>query len=108
MKRIVALILLVCATAMVGMQALAARVAVWEPVELREEAPYSEAESLTVKYVDGGVVLSTNRATEVRIYSILGQLISKRTIQAGSTKLTLNTKGVFILKTDNTTLRLNF
>lgn len=57
---------------------------------------------------DGGVVLiSSDCAVCVQVYSILGQLITQKQMQAGTVRLTLDARGIFILKADNVTRRIS-
>ncbi len=70
----------------------AGRMPVWEVVvEIREKYVY----------------ISVERAETVRVYTILGQLVTQKEIQPGTIRLQLPTRGVYILKTDTATLRIN-
>ena len=53
------------------------------------------------------VYISTEHAETVRVYTILGQLVTQKEIQPGTIRLQLPTRGVYILKTDTATLRIN-
>mgnify|MGYP002508217642 CR=1 FL=1 len=54
------------------------------------------------------VYISVERAETVRVYTILGQLVTQKEIQPGTIRLQLPTRGVYILKTDTATLRNAF
>lgn len=83
------------------------RVPVWDVVELRDVAPGADADSIDVETRDGHIYITTARPVEVRVYTILGQLITKRKISPGTVRLTLGTRGVYILKTETATRRIN-
>lgn len=55
---------------------------------------------------DGYVYLSTPHSTNVKIFSILGQLISQKDIKAGSYRIRLASKGIYILRAGSITRRI--
>lgn len=87
----------------------AAGTAVWEVVEQHDPRPDSrqrtEAPEVVVrqKYI----YISTERPETVRVYTILGQLVTSKEIRPGTVRLQLASRGVYILKTDTATLRIN-
>ncbi len=87
----------------------AGRMPVWEVVELRDPRPDSaqRTEGPEVEIREKYVYISTERAETVRVYTILGQLVTQKEIQPGTIRLQLPTRGVYILKTDTATLRIN-
>ena len=87
----------------------AGRAPVWEVVELRDPKPDSaqRAEGPEVEIREKYVYISTEHAETVRVYTILGQLVTQKEIQPGTIRLQLPTRGVYILKTDTATLRIN-
>lgn len=102
-------IFLLCAA---GMSAAAA-----EPIEVQWEqttAPdKSEVfvgddnnETTDIEIRDGAVYITVQRPVKVEVVSILGQLIASRTIPAGTTRLTLRHRGVYILKTGSQARRI--
>ena len=50
--------------------------------------------------------LTTSRTIVVRLYSILGQLITQQTLQPGTTRLKAPVKGVYILQAGQITRRV--
>ena len=52
------------------------------------------------------VFVTTQRASTIRLYSILGQLIVQQSVQAGTTRIKAPTRGVYILQVGSTTRRI--
>ncbi len=83
---------------------------VWEVVTVCDPAPIAQnsAPELEVSILEGGsVVITSDRAVNVQVFSILGQLITQKQIQAGTVRLQMNARGIYILKADNTTRRIS-
>lgn len=64
-------------------------------------------EKIDVTVHDGHVYVSTNRPVSVKVFTILGQPVTTRTLQAGTTRLRLPLRGIYILKAGETTRRIN-
>lgn len=110
MKRIVLLLALVACVWCADGASAQTRVPVWEVVEVAEEStdgPDAAAESVEAEISDGKVYIRVQHPVEVRVYSILGQLVTKRKLAPGTTALTLGSRGIYILKTDTVTKRIN-
>lgn len=65
-----------------------------------------DAEQVDVIVRDGYIYLACRRETPVKVFTILGQLISSQTLPAGTHRLRMSAKGIYILKTDNATRRV--
>ncbi len=65
-----------------------------------------ENDDINISSHDGYVYLSTPHSTNVKIFSILGQLISQKDIQAGSYRIRLASKGIYILRAGSITRRI--
>ena len=107
MNRILALMIVILAAMALPLAAADNRVPLWETVEVREEASSSENEPIEITTRERQIYITTGQTVEVRVYSILGQLITKRKISPGTVRLTLGIRGIYILKTDTTTRRIN-
>lgn len=55
---------------------------------------------------DGYVYITAQRPVTVKIFSILGQLISQETVPAGTYRLHLASRGIYILKAGTLTRRI--
>lgn len=59
-------------------------------------------------YVRNGFIhIVTPRAVTVRLYTILGQLITQQTLQPGTSRIKTPGRGVYILRTGTATRRIN-
>ncbi len=91
----------------VVMQAAAPK---WEevnnpPVEVMMESTESENPvHSTVK--DGYIYITSTAPVTVKVFTILGQLISSETIPAGTHRLRINARGIYILKIGGSTRRI--
>lgn len=104
MRRL-AFALLICAAINI---AAAPQAPVWEVVQT--ETPVgveSTPTTLDVAVREGVVYISSDSKVKVEVFTILGQLVTAKTVPAGVTKLSLGQRGVYILKVAGTTRRIN-
>lgn len=88
----------------------APRKPVWEVVTVTDQAqvPQNGTPELEVTIIDRSlVIITSDRAVKVQVFSILGQLITQKQMQAGTVRLQMNSRGIYILKADNTTRRIS-
>lgn len=80
----------------------------WEEMRQNQSAQIerAEVEQIDVSVKDGYVYINTPRKVTVKIFSILGQLISQEEIPAGSYRLRLASRGIYILKAGPITRRI--
>lgn len=110
MKKLALLLALVACVWCADSVSAQTRVPVWEVVQVEEEGTDSSTaapDALEADVRDGKVFIRVQHPVEVRVYSILGQLVTKRKVVAGTTALTLGSRGIYILKTDTVTRRIN-
>lgn len=109
MIRLLSIFLLLCASAVPGFKAQAAvKAPVWEVVTITDYQPgTSDAEHLQVETRDGYIYITIERPAEVEVYTILGQLVTRRKLQPGTTRLQLGMRGIYILKSGASTRRVN-
>ena len=55
---------------------------------------------------DGVITIRTQRRIQVKVFTILGQLVSQATLNAGSAELKVGTRGIFIVKIGNITQKV--
>ncbi|MDD5818002.1 MAG: T9SS type A sorting domain-containing protein [bacterium] len=55
---------------------------------------------------DGVITIRTQRRVTVRVFTILGQLVSQSTLNVGSYELKVGLRGVFIVKIGNITQKV--
>lgn len=79
----------------------------WEEVPTSQAAlERVEAEGIEIHTRDGYVYITTVRPSTVKIFSILGQLISQENISAGTHRLHIESRGIYILKVGSVTRRI--
>lgn len=55
---------------------------------------------------DGVIVVRTSRRIQVRVFTILGQLVSQATLNPGESLLKVNSRGIYIVKVENRTQKV--
>lgn len=55
---------------------------------------------------DSCIYVTSPRQVSVKVFTILGQLISQETLPAGTHRLQMSAKGIYILKLGTTTRRV--
>lgn len=55
---------------------------------------------------NGTIVVRTQRVVQVRVFTILGQLVSQANLQPGTSELRLNTRGIYLVKIGNITQKV--
>lgn len=80
----------------------------WEEMESElvatDRGDNSDVLDITVK--DSYVYVTTSKPVTVKIFSILGQLISQKTIQPGTSRTRISARGIYILKAGSVTRRI--
>ena len=59
-----------------------------------------------IKAARGIIVINSNKPTQLKVYTILGQLVSRENLPAGQSQLTLSAHGVYIIKTPELTCKV--
>lgn len=54
----------------------------------------------------GTITIVTPRRITVRVYTILGQMVSQATLQAGTSELRLGTRGIYLVRIGNLTQKV--
>lgn len=87
---------------------------VWEEVDSASpavvqvlEASSQEAQSpFQVVVVEGAVYIWTSRPVSVKLFSILGQLVAQKDLQPGLHRLSLSSRGIYVLRAGSITRRV--
>jgi len=61
---------------------------------------------IEVRAAKGAIYVTTSRPVQVKVFSILGQLVSQETIPAGTSRLALGSHGIFIVKIADVTCKV--
>lgn len=82
----------------------------WEVVSVTadESSVGAAPERLETAVRGGYLYVTTNRPVNIRLFTILGQLVSSRSLPAGTSRIRLATRGMYILKSENTARRISF
>lgn len=84
-------------------------------VQWRETSSEVQGKSLTDPRLTDGVeifqrsgtiIIRTQRTVQVKVFTILGQLVSQATLHPGTSELKLNTRGIYMVKVGNTTQKV--
>jgi len=80
----------------------------WEVVESDTSGDPGEGagDRVEVSARDGYIYVTTPREVNVKVFTILGQLVSQGRLPAGTSRLRVNNKGIYILKTGSFTCRV--
>ena len=81
----------------------------WETVRTTAERPddgSEQSDRLEGTVHDGYVYVTVTRPCTVRLFTILGNLVSQRNLPAGSSRLRLKGRGMYLVKTDRGTRRV--
>lgn len=61
---------------------------------------------LEIKAGKGVIVVSTSRPAQIKVYTILGQLVSRENLPAGISQLNIQAHGVYIIKSGELTCKV--
>ena len=78
----------------------------WERTGGKAQIERVEGDAPEVRVSEGYVYVTASRPTTVKVFSILGQLISQETIQPGISRFRLPSRGIYILKVGTMTKRI--
>ena len=111
MMRRILFTLLLAITASLGASAASPR---WEGIDM---LPATVVETLRPTHTsgtqgvvytvsDGYIYISSPAPVQVKVFTILGQLISQETLSQGTHRLRINSRGIYLLKVGEATLRV--
>lgn len=61
---------------------------------------------LEIKSASGIIIINTNHPVQIKVFTILGRLVSSETVQAGKSQLQLPAHGVYIVKVGDLTCKV--
>lgn len=85
--------------------AAAAPTRAWESIEL-VAADNDSPLDVSVSVREGYVYVTVSRRTQVKLFTILGQTVSQGELPAGTSRLRVGARGIYILKAGDTTVRI--
>ena len=99
-------VVLACAAVLAASPVAAAAPArEWESVQL-VAADNDTPVRAEVAVRDGYVYVTLSRRAQVKIFTILGQAVSQAELPAGTSRLRISARGIYILKAGDITLRI--
>lgn len=76
------------------------------PEKIAEAKIVASGNKIEVRTQNGAIIVSTNAPTQIKVYTILGQLVSQENLPAGVSRLHIGTHGVFIVKVGGLTCKV--
>ncbi len=73
-----------------------------------DNTPELIADGLDTGVRGGYLYVTLSRPATVRLYTVLGTLVSQRTLPAGVSRYRLQARGMYLLKTDRGTRRITY
>ncbi|MCM1291697.1 MAG: hypothetical protein NC201_05870 [Prevotella sp.] len=61
---------------------------------------------IEIKTVRGAIIIHTNVKVQIKVFTILGQLVSSDTLSPGTWQLSMPAHGVYIVKTPDATCKV--
>ena len=111
LRRIALSIILVCLAAAVTPVLATSRAPQWEVVTVTDSGTAADTDNntpaLDIRTVGGQIYITVARRCHIQVFTILGQLVTEKTVDSGTVRLTLGNRGVYILKSGTTTRRIN-
>lgn len=103
MKRLLSLVMTLILAIAASTPVEAAQI--WEPMATAS-AQTDDAPAIELSVRGGEIVMTLQRKLTVEVFTILGQPVSRETLQPGAYRLKLRTRGIFILRAGGLTRRI--
>lgn len=80
----------------------------WGPVktERTDAKPVIKETEVEIKSASGMIIVNANHPVQIKVFTILGRLVSSETVPAGSSQLILPAHGVYIVKIGDITCKV--
>lgn len=75
-------------------------------IEAIHSVHQQQPKSVSYAVSDGFIYLNASAPVQVKVFTILGQLISQETLPAGMHRLRISARGIYLLKLGESTLRV--
>ncbi len=103
-------LIICCITALAVSASATSAVRTWEEVDSRPQHAtmemMTESDDVQVSTRDGYVYVSLRRPANVKIFTILGQLIVQQQLKSGVHRFRLGSRGIYLLKAGSLTRRI--
>lgn len=78
---------------------------IWKIDDNRQNEPVQEV-PIEVSSKDGSIYIRTPRKVQVVVYTILGQIVTDRTINPGLSELKIGVRGIYLVKIEGQTQKI--
>lgn len=80
----------------------------WEPLksERVDAKQIIKEQEIEIRTAKGLIIASTTRPTQIKVFTILGQLVSNETLPAGTSQLSIPGHGIYIVKIGSLTCKV--
>ncbi|MBD5200896.1 MAG: hypothetical protein HDS70_04480 [Bacteroidales bacterium] len=80
----------------------------WEQQKSERQDAHTAAKwnEVEIKTVRGAIIVNTNVKVQIKIFTILGQIVSSETLSPGTWQLQMPAHGVYIVKTADATCKV--
>lgn len=105
--RKISVTLVMAATIATGLQASSPKA--WEEVSTsipQNAQPVDIDSNISIAVIDDYIYIHSDKPITVKLFSILGQLISQETVKAGTHRIHLKSRGIYILRAGTATRRI--
>jgi len=106
MRRLIVIATLILALAMPVVTSAKVQWREISQVQGRSLTDPRQTDGVEIFQKSGAIVIRTQRTIQVRVYTILGQLVSQATLSPGTSELRLNSRGIYLVKIGNLTQKV--
>lgn len=78
----------------------------WTLGEEERENGHPQKQEIEISSKEGNIYIRTPRQIKVTVYTILGQVITERTLNPGTTELKIGTRGIYLVKIEGKTQKV--
>lgn len=81
----------------------------WESVRadrVAEARIVAQTEEIEVRTQSGAIIVTTNKPMQIKVFTILGQLVSQENLPVGTSQLNIGSHGVYIVKVGGLTCKV--
>lgn len=77
-----------------------------ETISNTNPEPQISTDGIEIFSKDGNIVVKLQQKAQVKVFTILGQLVSQAELNAGTSVLKINSRGIYIVKVGNVTQKV--
>ncbi len=80
----------------------------WEPVksEYHDAKSVAKEDEVEIKTASSLIIVTASHPVHIKVFTILGRLVSEETLQPGTSQLTVGAHGVYIVKVGEITCKV--